>query len=340
MRARWKRRSTKTWCSPAQVCNFAGDRRVDSVRAGDIAEPGYRNEFHAGLQQAFGKYFVVSGEYIWKYTHNAYDFSVLGNTPIYFPIEWHNSKIPGICSAGQRAEFPRFERARGDVERGGAILSAASRWTGRDRAGRAAFRSASTMTKKFNQTTHLQYQPWKSGPWLGFNWRYDSGLVAGSVPSTGRRNERLPDFDKLNGQPAIDLSGLTADQEIPGRPVLRSGVSGPRPRRCRHRAWHRSSDRHWFQIPAPERRTTTRIRRGSLRAISSTSRSAMTTSSTATIQVERAGYGDQHDQQIALYNFLSTFSGTHYVTSASGNRGTGVPLLGEGLSGVWGSGSW
>ena len=25
----------------------------------------------------------------------------------------------------------------------------------------------------------MQYQPLKRGPWLGFNWRYDSGLVAG-----------------------------------------------------------------------------------------------------------------------------------------------------------------
>ena len=40
--------------------------------------PGWRNEFHAGLQQAFGKYLVFSGEYVWKYTHNAYDFGVLG----------------------------------------------------------------------------------------------------------------------------------------------------------------------------------------------------------------------------------------------------------------------
>jgi len=61
--------------------------------------PGWRNEFHAGLQQAFGKYVVFSGEYIWKYTHNAYDFSVLGSTPITFPIEWHNSKIPGSRGA-------------------------------------------------------------------------------------------------------------------------------------------------------------------------------------------------------------------------------------------------
>jgi hypothetical protein len=59
--------------------------------------PGFRNEFHAGLEQAFGRYLVFSGEWITKYTHNGYDFSVLGNTPITFPIEWHNSKIPGYA---------------------------------------------------------------------------------------------------------------------------------------------------------------------------------------------------------------------------------------------------
>src|SRR5204863_2941090 len=59
--------------------------------------PGWRNEFHAGLQQAVGRYLVFSGEYIWKYTHNAYDFSILGNTPIFFPIAWDRSKIPGFA---------------------------------------------------------------------------------------------------------------------------------------------------------------------------------------------------------------------------------------------------
>ena len=38
----------------------------------------------------------------------------------------------------------------------------------------------------YNMTAHLQYQtPWKRGPWIGFNWRYDSGLVAGQVPCYG-----------------------------------------------------------------------------------------------------------------------------------------------------------
>src|SRR5262249_6533463 len=55
--------------------------------------------------------------------------------------------------------------------------------------------------EKFNQTTHLQYQPWKSGPWFGFNWRYDSGLVAGSVPFS-------------DGVDPVDLSGLTGDQQF------------------------------------------------------------------------------------------------------------------------------
>jgi len=43
---------------------------------------GFRNEFHAGFQQAFSKYLVIDAEYLWKYTHNAFDFSVLGNTPV------------------------------------------------------------------------------------------------------------------------------------------------------------------------------------------------------------------------------------------------------------------
>ncbi len=48
---------------------------------------------------------AFSGEYVWKYTHNAYDFSVLGSTPITFPIEWHNSKIPGFAG---RVSVPNF----------------------------------------------------------------------------------------------------------------------------------------------------------------------------------------------------------------------------------------
>ncbi len=76
--------------------------------ANSLLSPGFRNEFHAGLGQAFGRHFVMDAEYIWKYTHNAYDFSVLGATPITFPIEWHNSKIPGFTARADVTNFGGF----------------------------------------------------------------------------------------------------------------------------------------------------------------------------------------------------------------------------------------
>src|SRR5206468_10072459 len=75
--------------------------------------PGWRNEFHAGVEQAFGKYLVFSGEYIWKYTHNAYDFSILGATPITFPVAWDRSKIPGF--AGRSEEHTSELQSRSDL---------------------------------------------------------------------------------------------------------------------------------------------------------------------------------------------------------------------------------
>jgi hypothetical protein len=51
-------------------------------------EPGFRNQFNGGLQQKIGHWLVFDGDYFWKFTHNAYDFDVLFNTPITFPIAW------------------------------------------------------------------------------------------------------------------------------------------------------------------------------------------------------------------------------------------------------------
>lgn len=72
--------------------------------------PGWRNEFHVGVQQAFGRYLVFSGEYVWKYTHHSYDFGVFGSTPLTFPIEWHNSNP--IIQAGARPQGQRHARIK------------------------------------------------------------------------------------------------------------------------------------------------------------------------------------------------------------------------------------
>ncbi len=111
--------------------------------------PGWRNEFHAGLQQAFGKYLVFSGEYIWKYTHNAYDFSVLGATPITFPIEWDRSKIPGYAG---RVSVPNPSRnfcAHGVFQRRRPIFYSADR---RGRGG--SFRSGAVPDRSRRKVQH------------------------------------------------------------------------------------------------------------------------------------------------------------------------------------------
>ena len=119
-------------------------------------DPGFRNEFHAGLQQAFGKHVVVSGEYIWKYTHNAFDFSVLGNTPITFPIDWHNSKIPGYALHVEVPQFHNFSAYS-------VMSSVAARFFPPQVAGAGATVGQTGLPfridhdEKFNQTTHVQY---------------------------------------------------------------------------------------------------------------------------------------------------------------------------------------
>ena len=44
--------------------------------------PGHRNEFRAGLSPAFGRYFVIDGEYIWRYTHETFELQCVSYIPI------------------------------------------------------------------------------------------------------------------------------------------------------------------------------------------------------------------------------------------------------------------
>jgi hypothetical protein len=265
--------------------------------------PGWRNEFHAGVQQAFGKYLVFSGEYIWKYTHNAYDFSILGNTPIFFPIAWDRSKIPGFAG---RVSVPNLHGFSALM----VFSTVSARFFLPQVSGAGATPSAPAGVfridhdEKFNQTTHLQYQPWQRGPWLGFNWRYDSGMVAGAVPFAG--DPTTP----------VDLTALTADQQMQAglfcgsaTPTLatplttcapdqygstRVSIPEPGTENDDHNP-PRISPRHLFDVAVGH----DNIFRGDrykwslrLTAINVTNK-------------------------VALYNFLSTFSGTHFVTPRS-----------------------
>ncbi|HUI42461.1 MAG TPA: TonB-dependent receptor [Terriglobia bacterium] len=275
--------------------------------------PGTRNEYHAGLEQAFGRYLVVDGEYIWKFTNRAYDFSVLGATPITFPIEWDHSKIPGYAI---RASVPNFHGFTAFV----VMSSVEARFfnpqlsgigaTPAGEGGNAVFRI--DHDEAFNQTTHLQYQPWKRGPWLGFNWRYDSGLVAGPVPCAGGNCGNGP-----NGtDTVVDVSGITPDQQFeaglfcgsvfatPTMPISPTGL-------CPASQY----GSNLVKIPAAgtedDDHNPPRIGPRNLFDLS--------------VGDDNLFNGDKHKWSLnltvinvadkkALYNFLSTFSGTHYVT--------------------------
>jgi Carboxypeptidase regulatory-like domain len=265
--------------------------------------PGWRNEFHAGIQQALGRYLVFSGEYIWKYTHNAYDFSVLGATPITFPIEWHNSKIPGFAG---RISVPNFHRFSALM----VFSSVAARFFTPQLGGAGATPAAPLGVfridhdEKFNQTTHLQYQPWLRGPWFGFNWRYDSGLVAGAVPFA----PTVSGFVDLAG------SGLTADQQFQAGLFCATQHATPTialPGTCLGSQF----GSNLVQVPAP----------GTENDDHNPPRIAPRHLFDIAIGHDNVFGGDRYKMslqftainvtnQVALYNFLSTFSGTHYVT--------------------------
>jgi hypothetical protein len=264
--------------------------------------PGWRNEFHAGLEQAFGKYLVVSGEYIWKYTHNAYDFSILGATPITFPIEWHNSKIHGYAV---RISVPNYKGFTALTVFSGVAARFFPPQVGGlgVTVGQSGLPFRIDHDEKFNQTTHLQYQlPWKHGPWVGFNWRYDSGLVAGAVP-----------FATDTTTP-VDLTGFTADQQLQiglhcgnSFPTLTSPLTSCDPNLLKATR---------VVIPSPgtenDDKNPPRIAPRHLFDLAIGHDNVFGSESRYKVGVQFTAVNLTNEK--ALYNFLSTFSGTHFVT--------------------------
>ena len=285
--------------------------------ASNPLSPGWRNEFHAGIQQAFGKYLVFSGEYIWKYTHNGYDFSVLGATPITFPVEWERSKIPGYAG---RVSVPNLHGFSALM----VFSSVAARFFTPQGGGAGAVPAAAEVFRidhdeKFNMTFHTQYQPWKIGPWLGFNWRYDSGLVAGPAPCAGGNCANGPNGDVGH----VDTSGLSADQQFEAG-LTCNGVHATPPSAANPIGTFISPNNlcpaneygsSLLQIPAP----------GTENDDHNPPRVAPRNLFDVAVGDDNLFKGDHYKwsltltavniaNKLALYNFLSTFSGTHYVT--------------------------
>jgi outer membrane receptor protein involved in Fe transport len=143
--------------------------------------PGIRNQYNAGLQQSLGRHLLLDADYFWKYTRNAYDLDNLFTTAIYFPIEWARSKMDGFSA---RLTLRQYKGLTAYTTLG----HTRARVFGPEIGG-LIFGSPVDVTvvridhdQALQSNTHVQYQPYGKGPWIGFTWRYDSGIVSGAVP--------------------------------------------------------------------------------------------------------------------------------------------------------------
>ncbi len=259
---------------------------------GQILQPGKRNQVEVGVQQGIGRWLVADFGYFNKRTDNGYDFGVLFDTPIVFPVSWDHSKIDGftgrvnLVEHGGLSAFVVMAHTSAIFSppgSGGILLEEAT----------GDFRI--DHDQKFNSTTNLQYTFDRShGAWAALSWRYDSGLVAGSVAT-------IEDALALTGdqQAAIGLfCGVTvATRDAP----IANCVSGGGATRLRIPAAGTEDDvnnppriapRHLIDLGfgvdnmLHSDRAKVRLR----------------------FSIINLGNAD------ALYNFLSTFSGTHFVT--------------------------
>jgi hypothetical protein len=143
--------------------------------------PGTRDQGEIGIQQGIGRWFVVDFGYFNKHTQNAYDFGVLFNTPIAFPVAWDHSRINGFTGKLNLVEHGGFS-AFVVMAHTNAIYSPPG--IGGILLGEPGGDFRIDHDQKFNATTNLQYLFEKrSGAWAALSWRYDSGLVAGAVGS-------------------------------------------------------------------------------------------------------------------------------------------------------------
>jgi hypothetical protein len=281
------------------VSSTTGTGGLGSGSIGAVADQplpvGRRNQFNAGLQQSLGKWVVIDGEYFWKFTQNAYDFDTLFNTPLAFPISWRKSKIDGFSL---RVSMPAWKgitaytvmghtRARFFGPEEGGILFNSPVSTG-------AFRIDHDQV--FEQTTNVQYQPFKAGPWFGLTWRYDSGEVAGAIP----------DLASLLALSPVEQAqvGFFCGNTFATRTSGITSCAAPFPQ------WGTTQ----VNVPEP----------GTENDDSNPPRVKPRNLFDASIGIDNLFHGDHKKwslrltavnltNKVALYNFLSTFSGTHFV---------------------------
>ncbi len=258
--------------------------------------PGRRNQFNTGFQQAIGKYLLVDADYFWKYTHNAYDFSILLNTTITFPIAWHNSKLDGVTGRVSTTNIHGFQayysfghtRARYFPPQNGGVLP--------NDLGTSVFRI--DHDQAFQSNANFRYQRPKNAEYVSVIWRYDSGLVVSGVPTTDDALALSPAQRTTIG---LSCGGLFA--------TFNAGFSS-----CGGAVKSKL-----LNIPSPsvanDDHNPARVKPRNIfnMAVGTDNLFHSDNSRRIVASVTIANLTDK----VALYNFLSTFSGTHFLQPRS-----------------------
>jgi hypothetical protein len=267
-------------------------------------KPGTRNQYNVGVQESISRYVLVDAGYFWKFTDTAYDFDTLFNTPITFPIAWRKSKLDGVAARVSTTSIKGFQayltmghtRARFfGPESGGLIFNSP--------VDSGVFRI--DHDQAYEQTLNARYQYKKSGPWLDFTWRFDSGMVAGNVPD-------LAAALSLTGAQQAAVGFYCGSQY--------AGINSPITT-CTNPVYGATR----VVIPAA----------GTFNADTNPPRIAPHNIFDAAVGIDNILHTEPAHlnlkvsvlnlaNEVALYNFLSTFSGTHFVTPRSVTASIGV----------------
>jgi hypothetical protein len=260
-------------------------------------QPGRRNQFNAGLQQALGRFLLIDADYFWKYTHGAYDFNVLLNTTITFPISWHNSKLDGVTGRVSTTNLRGFQaywtfghtRARYFPPEVGGLISQGPPLVN------GVFRI--DHDQAFQSTGVFRYQH-KNAEWIALTWRYDSGLVVSGVPDSDVALTLSP-----NQQATLGLS-CGSNVATYGNGGLSPDICGTSPVLSKllvlPQAGQENDDHNPDRVKA---RHVFNLGFGSDNLF----HSEKDTRVTASVDIANL------TNKVAVYNFLSTFSGTHFL---------------------------
>jgi hypothetical protein len=264
---------------------------VDSA----ILKTGRRNQFNVGFETQVSKLLSLSGEYLWKFTYGAYDFDVLLNSPLTFPTQFRKSKIDGALF---RATIAPAHGFAGYLT----VSHVRSRLFGPETGGVSFSPPYSNVARPDHDeglamNLYTRYQIRARGPWVGVSYRYDGGLVAVAVPDYATALRLTGDEQ---GQMGLHCGATFADVSQP----IRSCGSSPGATRIRiPPAGTENDDRNPPRIAV---RSTVDLSIGQ----------------EDLFRHEKQGLGLRFDvvnlaNVDGLYNFLSTFSGTHFISPRS-----------------------